>query len=311
MSENTAARIGLGLAAIGRPAYITSGRDRDLGDADVRTIDGMRRRAHELMEAAWESGIRYFDAARSYGDAEGFLGSWVARHAGRREKLTIGSKWGYEYVGNWQMDAPQHERKEHSLAMFERQWPHSIAALGTHPDLYLIHSVTPESPALSDAPLLDALRRLADDGVRVGISTSGAEQGAVIERALDVADSPFSVVQATWNLLEPSAGPALARADATGWLVVVKEALANGRLVEPGSAAARLAEDDGQSEDAFAIGAVLAQPWADIVLSGAVTVEQLRTNLAAREPDAAADSLAALALDPAQYWTERSARTWA
>ncbi|WP_294178826.1 aldo/keto reductase [uncultured Schumannella sp.] len=311
MSENTASRIGLGLAAIGRPAYITSGRDRDLGDPAERTIDGMRRRAHELLEAAWESGIRYVDAARSYGDAEGFLGSWVARHPGRRDRLTIGSKWGYEYVGNWRMDAPQHERKEHSLAMFERQWPHSVAALGTHPDLYLIHSVTPESPALSDGPLLDALRRLADDGVRVGISTSGPEQSAVIERALDVTDSPFSVVQATWNLLEPSAGPALAHADATGWLVVVKEALANGRLVEPDAAAARLADGEGQSADAFAIGAVLAQPWADIVLSGAVTVEQLHSNLAAREPGVAAADLAALTIDPAQYWAERSARGWA
>lgn len=311
MTETSAPRLGLGLAAIGRPAYITSGRDRDLGDPAERTIDGLRRRAHELLEAAWEAGIRYFDAARSYGDAEGFLGSWVTRHPGRREKLTIGSKWGYEYVGNWRMDAPQHERKEHSLAMFERQWPHTLAALGEAPDFYLIHSVTPESSALADASLLDALRRLTDDGMRVGISTSGPEQGAVIDAALALTDSPFSVVQATWNLLEPSVGPALARAHSDGWLVVVKEAMANGRLAGDAAPIATLATRDGQTTDAFALGAALAQPWADLVLSGAVTVDQLRSNLAARAPGIPAPELAPLALDARDYWAARSAREWA
>ena len=40
----------------------------------------------------------------------------------------------------------------------------------------------------------------------------------------------FETVQATWNLLEPSAGPALSEAHAAGMGVIVKEALANGRL---------------------------------------------------------------------------------
>ena len=44
--------------------------------------------------------------------------------------------------------------------------------------------------------------------------------------------NPFQSVQATWNLLERSAGPALADAHAAGWGVIVKEALANGRLAE-------------------------------------------------------------------------------
>ena len=33
----------------------------------------------------------------------------------------------------------------------------------------------------------------------------------------------------TWNLLEPSVGPAAAEAAAAGWAVLVKEAVANGR----------------------------------------------------------------------------------
>ena len=75
-------RIGLGLAALGRPAYINLGRDADL-PAD-RDVDVMERRCHAVLDAAYGAGIRYFDAARSYGLAEAFLGRWLrARDRGR------------------------------------------------------------------------------------------------------------------------------------------------------------------------------------------------------------------------------------
>ena len=309
----TLAPLGLGLAAIGRPAYITTGRNADLDDD--RSVDAMRGRAHDLLDAAWARGIRFFDAARSYGRAEEFLGSWLAAHPERRAELTIESKWGYAYVGGWRMDAEVHERKEHSLGMLERQWPETLAALGGPPDVYLVHSLTPDSPALADDPLLDRLRELAASGVRIGVSTSGPGQGAALDAARALPDSPFSAVQATWNLLEPSAAPALARAHGAGWLVVVKEAVANGRLTPAGDEprATALADADGLALDAFAIGIARAQPWSDVVLSGAVTEQQLASNLASRAPVGAttdAAELAALAEDPAAYWAARSARAW-
>jgi aryl-alcohol dehydrogenase-like predicted oxidoreductase len=305
------ARLGLGLAAIGRPAYITGGRDADLGAPETRSVEALRDRAHALLDEAWRLGIRYLDAARSYGDAEGFIGTWLATHPERRDDLVIGSKWGYEYVGDWRMDAEVHERKDHGLAMFEAQWPATITALGTRPDLYLIHSVTPESPALGDRALLDALRRLADSGVRVGISTSGPHQADVVWRALAVPDSPFSAVQATWNLLEPSAAPALADAHEAGWVVVVKEALANGRLVDADDhRLTDLAAADHCAPDQLALGIALAQPWASIVLSGAVTVDQLRRNAAARPSSVGSEATATFAIGPEQYWADRQRRAW-
>ena len=68
-------RIGLGLAALGRPAYITSGRGEDLPD---RSVAGMRARTFSMLDAAYAAGARYVDAARSYGRAEEFLGGWLA-----------------------------------------------------------------------------------------------------------------------------------------------------------------------------------------------------------------------------------------
>ena len=65
--------------------------------------------------------------------------------------------------------------------------------------------------------------------------------------------------------------------------------------------------------DALALAAVLAQPWADVVLSGAATVDHLHSNVIAHTvawDDEAAHILAALAEPPAAYWKTRSAMTW-
>jgi aryl-alcohol dehydrogenase-like predicted oxidoreductase len=163
---------------------------------------------------------------------------------------------------------------------------------------------------LSDQALLDRLGSLADQGVQVGLSTSGPRQAETLQAAIALG-GPFSVVQSTWNVLEPSVGPVLAQAHEAGWLVVIKEAVANGRLTSRAGetpfneyAAAR-----GVSPDWLAIGAAVAQPWADVVLSGATTAEQLESNLAYVEADALGP-LAEFVQEPYEYWTERSALPW-
>lgn len=297
------ASIGLGLAALGRPGYINLGHDEDLSLG--REVDDLRARTHELLEQAWQAGVRYFDAARSYGFAELFLGEWLTPE--RRTQLTIGSKWGYTYVADWRHDAETHEVKDHGLATFERQWPETLQSLGGPPDFYLVHSVTADSPALADKRLMDRLRAIADTGVRVGLSTSGPHQAATLRKAM-AAGTPFTAVQATWNVLETSAGPALAEAHAAGWFVVVKEAVANGRLTSRAGETPfnEFARQHGSTPDALAIGAAVAQPWADVVLSGATTKEQLDSNLAYRLDG----PLNEFVQQPDEYWTERSALPW-
>ncbi|TDC21338.1 aldo/keto reductase [Kribbella albertanoniae] len=297
------ARIGLGLAALGRPGYINLGHDEDLPAG--RAVEDLRQRTHELLELAWRSGVRYFDAARSYGLAEEFLGEWLTPE--RRAQVTVGSKWGYTYVADWRHDAETHEVKDHTLATFERQWPETLQALGGAPDFYLVHSLTTDSPALDDEKLLNRLRELADTGVRVGLSTSGPQQAAALRKALEL-DGPFTAVQSTWNVLETSAGAALAEAHDAGWFVVVKEAVANGRLTaKAGETPFNVfARQHDIAPDSLAIGTAVAQPWADIVLSGATTAVQLESNLAFR----ADGPLSEFVQQPEEYWTERSALPW-
>lgn len=227
-STTPTAHIGLGLAAVGRPGYINLHRDRDL--PDERTADALRARTHELLDAAYAQGVRYFDAARSYGRSEEFLGEWLTARPEVRD-VVIGSKWGYTYTADWNVDAEAHEVKDHSLATYERQRAETAELLGDRLDLYQIHSVTADSPALTDKELHARLAALAAEGVSVGLSTSGPAQAEAIRAALAVTvdgEPLFRTVQATYNALETSAGPALADAHAAGLTVIVKEAMANG-----------------------------------------------------------------------------------
>ena len=313
-------RLGIGLAAVARPAYITAGRGRDLGSR--RSIADLEARTAELLDAAYAEGVRYVDAARSYGRAEEFLASWLAAHPEARD-VVIGSKWGYRYVGGWRMDAEVHEVKDHSLQAFTTQYAQTTALLGERLGVYHVHSATPESSALRDVTLHRALAAVRNGGLRIGVSTSGTRQADAVRRALEVlvdGEPLFTSIQSTWNILETSVGPALAEAAAAGARVIVKEVVANGRLAPGGTnktpgalAATRLAEQLHVGVDQLAIAAALAQPWASRVLSGAVTTDQLHSNVGAASvhlPLAVLDELATLAEPAGAYWEARSRRSW-
>jgi aryl-alcohol dehydrogenase-like predicted oxidoreductase len=312
----TVSRIGLGLAALGRPAYINLGRDQDYGQH--RTAAVMEQRCHQMLDAAYSAGIRYVDAARSYGLAEAFLGSWLRARRLSRAALTIGSKWGYAYVGGWRLDAPVHEIKDLSVEALRRQIVESRMLLEDGLHLYQIHSATIDSGVLEDARVLDELDCLRSEGLAIGITVTGPGQADLIRRALAVNTKRanlFQVVQATWNLLEPSVGPALAEAKALGLGVIVKEAVANGRLTdrnfsEDASPLRRYADAHRTPSDVVAIAAALSNPWVDVVLSGAVTVEQLASNFRAVDLAQTAGNWPAIAEPPDEYWARRRALAW-
>ncbi|QQZ53129.1 aldo/keto reductase [Streptomyces microflavus] len=309
------AHIGLGLAAVGRPGYINLHRDRDFPEG--REVEDLRARTHELLDAAYAQGVRYVDAARSYGLAEEFLGEWLDARPSFTD-LVVGSKWGYTYTADWSTEAEAHEVKDHSLATFERQRAETRELLGDRLDLYQIHSLTPDSPALADKELHERLAALSAEGVAVGFSTSGPHQADAIRAALalTVDGNPlFRTVQATYNALETSAAPALAEAHEAGLTVIVKEGMANGRLAgeEAPAVFREIAADAGVGGDAVALALVLHQPWAGVVLSGAATVTQLAGNLHAPVvglDEEQRDRLDALVEEPESYWRHRAALPW-
>jgi aryl-alcohol dehydrogenase-like predicted oxidoreductase len=223
-----------------------------------------------------------------------------------------------ECCGSDRLDSRVHEVKDLSVQALRRQIAESRALLGDRRRLYQIHSATLDSAVLDDAEVLVELQRLRYEGLAVGLSVSGPRQADSIRYALEVEvnGAPlFQVVQATWNLLEPSAGTALAEAKARGLGVIVKEPLANGRLADrqftaPLSALKRLADTQQTTIDALAIAAALSQPWCDVVLSGAVTTNQLQSNLGAATLSERSLEWPMVSEQPLEYWRRRSTLAW-
>ncbi len=318
-------RLGLGLAAVARPGYITLGRADDL--PVTRTIEALYARSAALLDAAHAAGVRYFDVARSYGRAEEFLARWLDERHVPRASTTVGSKWGYRYAAGWRVDAPVHEEKELSLDRFTTQVAETQVLLGDRLDLYQIHSATVESGCLDDRPLLQALVECRRRGTcrAIGLTLSGAGSADTLARALQVrvdGERVFDTVQATFNCLEPSLAPALAEAHAAGVGVLVKEAFANGRLTPANQRADDAPLRRGLEPiagrlactlDQLALAFVLAHPFVDVVLSGAVTLAHLASHVGAL--DVALDRtsrilLAPLAETPERYWATRARLPW-
>jgi aryl-alcohol dehydrogenase-like predicted oxidoreductase len=316
-------RIGLGMAALGRPGYINLGHGNDLG-GDLREA-AMEARAHDLLDTAWRSEIRYFDVARSYGLGERFLGNWLTERGVSQEDVTVGSKWGYRYTANWKVEAEVHELKEHTFSMLKKQWGESVSLLNGYIDLYQIHSATMESGVLENNEVLEELARLRDQGTRIGLSLTGPGQSEVLRKAMEIVvdgSHLFECVQATWNLLEQSAGPALAEAHAAGIGVIIKEALANGRLTERNDDpdfAPKLTLLKRESErlripvDTLVMAATLSVPFADVILSGAAHAHQLLSNVRGAGTvldDEARARLLGIVESSHEYWDKRRRLPW-
>jgi aryl-alcohol dehydrogenase-like predicted oxidoreductase len=306
-------RLGIGLAALGRPAYINVGRAGELPPG--RSVEMMRDATWTVLDRAYEAGIRWVDAARSYGRAEEFLAGWL--NSRRPDDMTVSSKWGYTYVGEWKTDAAVHEVKEHSLDRYRSQYRESRGLLDGHLSVYQVHSLTGDSPLFQDLRLQEAMAELSAEGVRVGFSTSGPRQADTIRRAMALHVSGqrlFNTVQSTWNILETSAEDALREAHDAGLRVLLKEVLANGRLaVDPPPAVRSIASENDVRPDALALAAALSRPWADVVLIGAVSPAQLESNLAALNvvfDERRLRALSELSVPPEGYWAERSALPW-
>ena len=318
-------RLGLGLAALGRPGYVTLNHATDLGGN--YDPSSMETHAHEVLDAAYDAGIRYIDCARSYGRAEDFVASWLHKRQLDPSEITVASKWGYTYTAGWSTSAPQHEIKDHSLAAFERQFAESLQRLGRYLSLYQIHSVTAEGKTLDDDALINSIARLREKAIRAGLSVSGAGQDVAIRRSIAVERDGvrvFDSVQATWNLLERGAESALQQAHAAGMKVVVKESLANGRLTQLNrndseavyplvEQIGRIAESRGTTIERLALAAAMARPWANIVLTGAATVEQIRESGEAvgfAFDDDLERQLRSISISSDEYWRARSSFSW-
>jgi aryl-alcohol dehydrogenase-like predicted oxidoreductase len=122
--------------------------------------------------------------------------------------------------------------------------------------------------------------------------------------------------------LAQEAGHTLSLAHDEGMGIIIKEAVANGRLTDKNldpdfEKQRKLLEKNARhlytTIDALALAAVLAQPWVDVVLSGAANVDHIMSNAQAFEVSQGewlGDLLIALREEADEYWQARKMLEW-
>ena len=310
-------KIGLGLASLGRPGYINIGHGEDLGED--RSLSKMRANCHQVLDYAYENGIRYFDVARVYGNAEEFLSSWVRKQS--NFSGFVGSKWGYEYLANWEINVEKHERKDHSASFLKRQWVETRMNLGKSIDLYHIHSVTPDSKVLDDAEVIKELEAIKKGGIDIGISTSGPEQKKTIENLIKVNEKLklFSFLQSTINIFDQSCISILNEAANQKINVIAKEVFSNGMLTNVNKKyhikeienLKNTAKELELSLEELSFLWVYQQPYIKIILTGASTIPQVKENLKSlNKVKTIIPELTKFAIPVNEYWSIRKTLSW-
>lgn len=318
-------QMGLGMAALGRPGYINLDRSAIFGGSDSRSIQDMQSRANLVLDGLFQNEKKpWVDCARSYGLSEKFVGEYLREKNIAPEDVYVSSKWGYSYVADWKVQleagAP-HEVKDHSVENFLKQFEESIGILGKYINLYQIHSATFESGVLDNEDVHKALHKCrTDNGIAIGLSVSSPKQDEVIQKAMTIevdGTKLFDSVQCTFNLLEQRPGATLLKAHESGMDIIIKEGMANGRVLQ-NPVIQEYSEKLDCKPDQLALACILAQPFQPRVLSGAVTTEQLESNLEAEalaeklraDPKILEEIMAKTKMESEVYWSDRSALAW-
>ena len=312
-------KIGLGTAALGRPQYINVRH----GNVKILDLNSFKKQGLQLLEEAYNLGVRYFDTAPGYGLAEGLVLEWLQTK--NDPSIQVATKWGYTYIANFDVKAKVHEIKEHSLSKLNAQWEIS-KAFASHLKVYQIHSATLETGVLKNEAIQNRLAMVKyEHGLEIGITTTGANQTEVIKRALDIAvegHALFDAFQVTYNILDQSLESISNVLIEQDKKIIIKEALANGRLFRNSNynhykklynTLEKLAKIHNVDTDAIALTFCQQNMQKSIVLSGASSLEHLESNLQANMITLSKEELRELkkySIDSNNYWQERKQLAW-
>jgi len=311
--------LGLGTAALGRPQYINI-RHKETSHQD---LESFKHEGRKVLDQAYQSGIRYFDTAPGYGLAEGLLLEWL--HTKNDGTIKTATKWGYTYVANFDKNAKIHEVKEHSVLKLNEQWNVSKGFL-PHLKVYQIHSATFETGVLENQEILERLAFLKDEyDLEIGITTTGANHVEVLKKALDVSvnsEQLFDAFQVTYNILDQSINSISDELKNQNKSIIIKEALANGRLFKNSNykhysglytTLEIMAKKHNVGIDAIVLKFCQLTIPKSIVLSGASNSEQLESNLKVNKISLSVEELDQLkqyGTDLNSYWHERKQLIW-
>jgi aryl-alcohol dehydrogenase-like predicted oxidoreductase len=157
-----------------------------------------RDEATQIMDTAWDLGIRTFDTADAYGGgrSETWIGEWIARKGKEvRDAITVETK----------TFNPTEAGADHGLSpqRIRRQVESSLRRLGLERlPLYMAHDFDPDTPHEETLGALDALVEAGTIGA-IGASNFTAEQ---LAEAVEISEleglARYEWVQNSFSLLE-------------------------------------------------------------------------------------------------------------
>lgn len=310
-------KLGLGTAAIGRPLYININQEKRL----EFSMSTFRQNGIDILDFAYDQGVRYYDTAPGYGMAEQLLIDWA--HSKNDDEIEIATKWGYTYIANYNPQSKIHEVKEHSLAKLQEQWQQSKKLL-PYLTTYQIHSATLASGVLDNLEILEYLAQLKNHyKIKIGITATGNNQIDIIKKALTIhiEDTDlFDVFQFTYNVFDQSV--ANIKDLLHNKKIIIKEALANGRVLpnesypiySPIYKQLKTLSDKYQvGIDAIALRFCIDTLPVYSILSGASNNAHLSANLKTLQfqlTNEEINLLRNMSVKPKDYWDERAQLTW-
>jgi aryl-alcohol dehydrogenase-like predicted oxidoreductase len=269
-------------------------------------------RTREVVDAALDAGITFFDTADIYGNrggSERFLGELLV---GRRDRVVLATKFGHDMGDGFNGSG---EYAGQALRA-------SLERLRTdHVDLFYYHRPDGVTPI---AETLGAMQELVAEGLTLAIGCSNFSSAQLTEAdelARTNGGPRFVAVQNQYSLLEREAeADVLPLAQRLDVAFVPYFPLASGLLTgkyrrgEPRPKGTRLegreiddatfdrlqaleafARERGRSLLELAIAALASRPGVPSVIAGATSAEQVRANAAAADWELTADELDELA----------------
>ena len=184
-----------------------------------------------LLRRAYDLGVTFFDTADTYnaGDAEVILREALGHE---RERLVIGTKFGYDIYSHPESAGQQERPHDWSPAYFRRALEGSLRRLGTdHIDLYQLHN--PRIDAIENDDLWAEVEKARDEGL---IRAAGAALGPAFDlRQVDEGNASLRLRGATpqiiYTVLEQGIGAGIfGAARETGRSVIARVPHASGIL---------------------------------------------------------------------------------
>jgi aryl-alcohol dehydrogenase-like predicted oxidoreductase len=192
--------------------------------------------------------------------------------------------------------------------------------------IYQIHSATLDTGVLDNKAILQRLHQIRKEyNLSVGLTTTGINQVEVLNKAIDIEienEPLFSSFQSTYNIMEQSVLQLKTTLHNTNRQLIIKESLANGRLIPDAlfkkhdglyQYIMKLAAKYNVGADAIAIRFCIDSFPEAVCLSGASTADQLQSNLTARTFQLQKEEMELLGsykISPTMYLEERKQLPW-